>query len=447
MRSKNAYVYLIAAFSALGGLLFGYDTGVISGSILFIKQEFALTSFQIELVISAALLGCVIGASCGGFLSDKFGRRKVLLFAAFLFTAASILTALAINAAWLEIGRIFVGMAIGISSMIVPLYIAEIAPASIRGRLVSLNQLALTSGIVVSYLVDYAFAESGSWRWMLGVAAIPSIVFGIGMFFLPETPRWLYKKGRTAEAYRILAFAQGRENVEREMAEIKNSLLLARQRQLEVIPRWLKRALVVGIGLAIFQQLTGINTIIYYAPLVFEAAGFKTAQHAILATVIIGIVNVMATIVAFWLLDKVGRRILLLIGLVGMIVSLGILGFCFQFSHLSNVLAWLTLVSLIFYIASFAISLGPVFWLLISEIYPLSIRGKAMSVATVFNWAFNLFVSLTFLTLVDLLGLAGTFWFYGLLGIAAWLFSYFLVPETKNKTLEQIEKELMAVRE
>ncbi len=441
MNNRSIYVYLAAAFSALGGLLFGYDTGVISGAILFIRQDFHLDHAQIEWLVSAVLVGCIIGSSFGGMLADRFGRRRILLIAATLFTLASVLTALAPDPVWLSIGRIFIGIAIGFSSMVTPLYIAEISPAPIRGALVSLNQLAITVGILASYLINYALSGSGSWEWMLGLAAVPSIIFGTAMFFLPESPRWLYKEGKIEEAHHLLIRIHGDKEADHERREIEQSIQLAKQKNAVVMTPWVKRALLIGIGLAIFQQLTGINTVIYYAPLIFEFVGFTTAAHALLATGVIGVVNVLATVVALRLLDKLGRRTLLLVGLVGMIVSLAVLGFFIRLAGASHFLGWVTLGSLIVYIISFAISLGPIFWLLIAEIYPLDIRGKAMSVATVCNWAANLLISFTFLKLVNHLGLAGTFWFYGFLAVLAWVFSYFLVPETKNKTLEEIEME------
>lgn len=440
MPTKNYSVYLIAAFSALGGLLFGYDTGVISGAILFIRSEFMLTTFEVELVISAVLMGCMGGAFCAGYISDRLGRRRVLIFAALLFTIASLVTALAENVTWLVTGRIFIGIAIGFSSMITPLYVSEISPYKIRGGLVSLNQLAITVGILLSYIVGYYFSDTGNWRYMLGFAAIPSIVFGVGMLFLPESPRWLYIKGKKEKAYQILESIHGEIAAKKEVSEIEENMNLDQKKPIEWTA-WFKRVLIIGVGLAVFQQLTGINTVIYYAPIIFEFAGVQTATNAIFATGIIGLVNVLATIVALFLMDKAGRRTLLLVGLTGMTISLGVLGFAFHYSHVTTYLGWITLISLVVYVASFAISLGPVFWLLISEIYPLPIRGRAMSIATFFNWTANLLVSLTFLSLIDVFGQSGTFWFYGILSVIAWIFSYYLVPETKNKTLEQIERQ------
>lgn len=437
--NKNVYLGIVAGFSALGGLLFGYDTGVISGAILFIRNDFQLSISQVEGVISAVLFGALAGAACAGLLSDRFGRRKLLFYIALLFILASLGSAFAMNANWLIFNRILVGIAIGVSSMVTPLYIAEISPAYIRGTLVSLNQLAITIGIVASYLVDYSLAGTENWRWMVGLGVVPAVILGLGMAFLPESPRWLYKRGFQDRALQVLTSINGKEEAIREIEEIHEYIKIPTTSFMQAMSPWLKRALVIGIGLAVFQQFTGINTVIYYAPMIFEFAGFKTASNAILATGVIGVVNVLATFVAIWLVDRVGRRPLLLYGIAGMVISLALLGASFHFPYLSGNLSWLTLATLIAYVISFAVSLGPIFWLLISEIYPLSVRGKAMSIATISNWLANLIVAFTFLTLIDLLGPATTFWLYGIVGVMAWFFSYFLVPETKKMTLEEIE--------
>ncbi len=438
---KRLYVYIAAAITALGGFLFGYDTGVISGAILFIRKDFGLSDGQVEVVISSVLLGAVLGAACAGSLADRFGRRRLLLVTALFFTFAAFISAFAVSMWWFCLGRVLVGIAIGSASMISPLYIAEISPAHIRGRLVSLSQLAVTVGIVISYLVDYSLAPTGGWRWMVGIAAIPSVLLFLGMLFLPESPRWLIRKGFTERAMKILLSIGTHKEAHQELMEIKENLKIKTHSWKEAMTPWLKRTLLIGVGLAVFQQITGINTVIYYAPIIFEFAGFKTASAAILATVGVGVVNVLATLIALWLLDKVGRRVLLLVGLVGMIISLGLLSISFGLFPNSSTIGGVTVLSLMLYVASFAISLGPIFWLLIAEIYPLKIRGKAMSVATIANWGANMLVAFTFLTLIQYLGKGATFALYGAIGIGAWLFSYFIVPETKKFTLEQIEKQ------
>jgi SP family galactose:H+ symporter-like MFS transporter len=438
-KEDNRFLYVAALISALGGMLFGYDTGVISGAILFIKGQFALSSTMEELVVSSVLVGAVVGVAFGGTLADNIGRRKVIILAAVIFILGSIIAALAQAIAWLVAGRVVVGIAIGLASFTSPLYISEVSPASRRGSLVSLNQLAITVGIVLSYLVDFALAGIQGWRWMFGLAIIPAAILGMGMFFMPDSPRWLMKHDESDKARDVLRRIRGYSNVDDEMKEIQESLGKQSSHWSELFNPLVKPAMVIGISLAIFQQVTGINTVIYYAPTIFQFAGFKSASSAILATMGVGIVNVLMTAVAIGLIDRVGRRPLLLTGLIGMAIGLGLLGFAFMLPGQQSILGLIAAGSLMLYVASFAIGLGPVFWLLISEIYPLKIRGLAMSVATEANWGSNLIIALTFLTLIQLLGETGTFWLYGLVSILAWLFAYFLVPETKGRSLEEIE--------
>jgi SP family galactose:H+ symporter-like MFS transporter len=435
----SRFVYIVAAISALGGMLFGYDTGVISGAILFIKKEFVLSTALEEVVVSVVLIGAVSGAAAGGTLADRFGRRKLIIITAAIFALGAVGTALAQNVAWLIIGRIIVGAAIGAASFTAPLYISEISPVNVRGRLVSFNQLAITIGIVVSYLVGYALSGIGEWRWMFGLAAIPSAMLGIGLLFMPDSPRWLLSHGLVDKAHVVLKRIRGIANVNDELHEIQMSLSQQSGSWSEFLSPLVRPALIVGIGLAIFQQASGINTVIYYAPTIFQFAGFKSASAAILATVGVGVINMVMTTVAMQLLDRVGRRPLLLIGLVGMVLSLSILGLAFLLPGMVHILGWIAVGSLMLYVGSFAISLGPVFWLLISEIYPLKIRGLAMSAVTVVNWGANLIVALTFLSIIQVLGRPGTFWLFGLVGIGAWVFSYLFVPETKGRSLEEIE--------
>jgi SP family galactose:H+ symporter-like MFS transporter len=436
---QERFVRLVVAVAALGGLLFGYDTGVISGAILFIKQSFSLSDRLQEIVVSAVLVGAVIGAAGGGRLADRFGRRRLIILSAVVFSVGAIGTAFTPSIALLIAGRIVVGIAIGIASFIAPMYISELAPARIRGSLVSVNQLAITIGIVVSYLVDFAFSGIGAWRMMLGLAAVPSVVLGLAMWRLPSSPRWLVATGSTDGARRVLGRIRSSSEVEAEVQDIEKSLEKQRGSGVLLSHPMLRMALFVGVGLAVFQQLTGINTVIYYAPTIFEFAGFKTAGFSILATVGVGMVNVAFTLLAIHLMDRAGRRPLLLTGVAGQIVGLVMLGLAFQLHQLARFIGYIAVASLAIYVACFAIGLGPVFWLMISEIYPLKVRGAAMSIATVVNWGVNLAVAVTFLTLVGAIGRPGTFWIYAGIGIAAWLFFYFLVPETKGKSLEEIE--------
>ena len=437
--NSSGFVYVAAAISALGGMLFGYDTGVISGAILFISKDFSLTQLQVEIVVSCVLIGALIGAMTGGVLADRFGRRRVIIATATLFVGGAILTALSPTFTLLISGRIIVGAAIGVASFTTPLYISEVSPVKIRGRLVSINQVALTSGIVISYLVDYALADIQGWRWMFGLAAVPAAILAVGMFWLPESPRWLVSKNLIDSARTVLERIRRTKDVGTELDDIQSSLAVQSGGWRDLFTPLIRPALIVGVGLAILQQITGINTVIYYAPMIFEFTGAKSASASILATIGVGVVNVAMTVVALLLVDRVGRRPLLLIGLTGMIIGLGVLGLAFQLPSLSGSLGWIAELSLMLYVGAFAIGLGPVFWLLISEIYPLKIRGVAMSVATSANWGANLFVALTFLTLIQATGRSSTFWIYGLVGIGAWLFTWFYVPETKGRSLEDIE--------
>jgi SP family galactose:H+ symporter-like MFS transporter len=436
---SSGFVYVAAAISALGGMLFGYDTGVISGAILFISKDFSLTQLQVEIVVSCVLIGALIGAMTGGILADRFGRRRVIIATATLFVAGAIVTALSPTFTLLIAGRIIVGAAIGVASFTTPLYISEVSPVKIRGRLVSINQVALTSGIVISYLVDYALVDIQGWRWMFGFAAVPAAILAVGMFRLPESPRWLVSKNLIDSARTVLERIRRTKDVGTELEDIQSSLAVQSGGWRDLFTPLVRPALIVGVGLAILQQITGINTVIYYAPMIFEFTGAKSASASILATIGVGVVNVAMTVVALLLVDRVGRRPLLLIGLAGMIIGLGVLGLAFQLPSLSGSLGWIAEISLMLYVGAFAIGLGPVFWLLISEIYPLKIRGVAMSVATSANWGANLFVALTFLTLIQATGRSSTFWIYGLVGIGAWLFTWFYVPETKGRSLEDIE--------
>lgn len=439
--SANWMVYAISVFAALAGLLFGYDTGIISGAILFIKKDFSLTAFQVEMIVSAVLLGALIGSGLSGRLTDLLGRRKVLIFTAITFIIGSLSTALAPSVHWLIIGRIILGVAIGVGSFTAPLYIAEIAPQRIRGMLVSLNQLAITIGIVFSYLVNYYFSVQGRWPWMLGLGVVPAAILLLGTLFLPESPRWMILKGWEHKARTILQRIRGSGNINKEFEEIQQTVKIEKGTHRLLLAKWVRPILFISLGLSFFQQVTGINTIIYYAPTILQIAGFKQAGGAILATLGIGIVNVLFTIVALPLIDKWGRRPLLLLGISGMFISLAMMGAAFYFPEFTA-LRWVAVGSMVIYIASFAMSLGPIMWLIISEIFPLNIRGVGASLAISASWGFNMLVALTFLTLIELLGPSHTFWLYAFLCVLGGLFVYFVVPETKGCSLEHIEENL-----
>lgn len=442
-KNTRSFTTIVAATAALGGLLFGYDTGVISGALLFLKDAFGLSTAMEGMVTSAVLAGAAVAAIFGGWLADRFGRRPVMLALALLFVAGALLSATAPGVEVLIVARVLIGVCIGVVSFVAPLYIAELAPPERRGALVSLNQLAITIGILVSYVVDTVFAHSGAWRWMLGLGAVPGLVLAWGMLVLPESPRWLIKRGHRDEARAVLLRAREQgAGIDREIAEIQEDLALERG-----APGWkafrapaMRWPLMIGIGLAILQQITGINTVIYYAPTIFQSAGFHSALAAILATAGVGVVNVLLTIVALRIIDRAGRRALLLTGTAGMAVSLLVFAVGFAYGGALPGFRWIAILSVMAYVGFFAIGLGPIFWLLISEIFPLGVRGRAMGVATVANWGFNLLVALTFLQLLQAFGPGTTFLIYSGLSVAGWIFAFYLVPETRGHSLEQIER-------
>ncbi len=446
IRKQNRYfVILVASVAAIGGVLFGFDTGVISGAILFIAKEFHLSPAMNGLVVSAVLIGAVLGSVISGRVADYFGRRWLLIATAIIFIFGTYISALAPDIFWLVFGRIVVGFAIGISSFVAPLYISEISPVKYRGALVSLNQLAITIGIVVSYLIDYRFSHTGAWRWMLGSGVIPAFLLLVGMIFLPYSPRWMMLKGNSDKAREILRKVRGVDNVEEELMAIRRSVMETHGGWNLLVQKWLLPALIIGFGLAFFQQTTGINTIIYYAPTIFRMAGFHSASAAILATLGVGVVNVLFTIIALPLIDKWGRRPLLLLGLTGMTISLFLLSIAFfQHDAASGMLKWIALGSMVLYIACFAISLGPIMWLIITEVFPLKIRGLGSSIAIASSWGFNMVVALTFLSLIKAISPGGTFLVYACISVFGLLFVYFVIPETKGVSLEQIEENLRA---
>ena len=431
---------VIIGIAALGGLLFGYDTGVISSALLFIRKDFELSTTGESVVAAIVLLGAMLGAAVAGDVSDRLGRRWVIFATALLFIAGSLACALAPEAGALMAGRFVVGVAIGVASMLTPLYLAEVSPTASRGAVTSLNQLCITLGILVSYLVGYAFS-GGGWRWMLGLGAIPGAVLALGMLTLPESPRWLAGKGRMDEARAAVRRLRGQADIENEVQQLRTDL----QREGRKTAPWsallapgLRPALIVGAGLAAFQQITGINTVIYFAPQIFQAAGFSSASGAILATAGVGAVNVALTLVSIWLVDRAGRRPLLIVGQIGMAVCLIALAAAFLYGGA----AWITVAALAAYVGFFAIGLGPIFWVLIAEIFPLKVRARAMSVATIANWGFNLVVTISFLELVATLGRPGAFALYAALTVAGLMFTLRFVPETKGRSLEQIEADL-----
>lgn len=434
-------VYVTAAIAGLAGLLFGYDTGIIAGALLTIESDFGLGSLESGMVVGAVPVGAVFGAWFASSRADRLGRKKLILVSAAVFIIGAIGSAVAGGVGLLVIARVVIGLAIGVASAITPVYISEVAPPDIRGGLVTFFQLAVTIGILVAYLVGLAFTDvNEGWRWMLGLGAVPAIVMALGVIRLPESPRWLVMQGDTEGAKEALSTIRtgGNEAITAEVTEIRGGLATEESGSWrDLLQPVVKAALVVGIGLAILQQITGINTVIYYAPTIIQQAGIDSDSSAIFASLGVGIINVLMTVVALRLLDRAGRRTLLFIGVSGMSFSLFLLGAAFLGSTgtLTSVIA---ILSLMLFVSSFAISLGPIFWLLNAEIYPLKERGKAASAGTMTNWFFNFLVSLTFLPLIDLLTQSGAFWFYGLIGLVTLWFCWKYVPETKGRSLEQI---------
>ncbi len=440
-RGARRNVVLTAAIAGLGGLLFGYDTGVIAGALLFIKSDFDLGSFAQGLVVAAVPIGAVFGAAFAGPAADRYGRRSMILLAAGVFIVGALASAAAPGVEVLVIARVVIGVAIGLASAAAPVYISEVAPPESRGRLVTFFQLAVTIGILIAYLVGLAFDHVEGWRWMLGLGVVPALALAFGMLRMPQSPRWLVMSGDDFAARATLAKIRvdDPDTIDRELEEIKDSLDEKPGAWSELLQPVVKAALVIGVGLAILQQVTGINTVIYYAPTIVEFTGIDSSAGSILAAVGVGVINVAMTVVALRLLDRAGRRTLLMIGVSGMTISLFTLGGAFVGGGASTLDSVIAIGSLMVYVASFAISLGPIFWLLNAEIYPLSVRSKAAGVGTMANWTFNFIVSLTFLLLIEALGRSGAFWFYGAIGILTLIFCWKLVPETKGKRLEDIQ--------
>lgn len=438
---SNKLVYF---FGALGGLLFGYDTGVIAGAILFINKDLGLSPFMSGLVVSSLLVGAMVGAAFAGPIADATGRRKLVLVAAVVFAVGAIGAALATSAGMLVLFRVVLGLAVGAASLIVPLYLAEVAPTEIRGAVASLNQLMIVTGILIAYIANSALAGAEAWRWMIGLAVVPSALLFLGMLFMPETPRWLVSKDREEEAREVLRRTRDEVAVEAEMNDIKGVESQEEGGLGELLASWVRPALLVGMGLAIFQQIIGINTIVYYAPTTLTNVGFGNSA-AILANAGIGVINVTMTLVAIRFIDRVGRKPLLLVGAAGMALSLGILGLTsLLLPEPSGVglVGIVTLVCLALFIAAFAVSWGPIVWVMLGEIFPLKVRGSAMAVATVLLWSANFVVSLSFPVLLEALGLGWLFLGYALIGLAALLFVRYFVTETKGRSLEKIESDL-----
>jgi len=438
------FVTLVSMIAAFGGLLFGFDTAVVSGAVGFMQEHFDLNEVQVGWAVSSLIIGCIVGAAVAGVLGDKFGRKKVLIMAAALFIISSIGSAIPETFTGYIIARMIGGLGIGITSTLCPLYNAEIAPAKYRGRLVSLNQLATVTGIFLVYFTNLGITRLGddawdvamAWRWMFGFGVLPGVVFLVLLFFVPESPRWLIKQGRAAESLPILVKIHGEDLARQEVLEIKESFRQESGSSFrQLFSPALRLALIVGVGLAILQQVTGINAIMYYAPEIFKEAGAGT-NASLIQTILVGLINFLFTILAIWLIDKVGRKALLLIGSASMTVCLAVIGAAFQSGEPSGPLV---LVFILLYVASFAVSFGPVVWVIIAEIFPNHIRGKATAISSMALWAADYVVSQTFPPLLGSIGPSSTFWIFGAMSLFALLFTWRLVPETKGRSLEEME--------
>jgi len=442
--SKIKYTYLICAVAAFGGLLFGYDTAVIAGAIGYLQVKFELSPMLTGWAASSAIWGCVFGALFSGALSDKYGRKKVLLLSGLLFTLSALGSAVPDNLTQFVMARFIGGLGVGSASMLSPLYISEIAPAKIRGMLVTLYQLAIVFGINIIYIVNYLIANTHDqvwnvqlgWRYMLGSEGIPAILFFILLFFVPESPRWLVKENRSDEALKILNKINRPEETHRILKEIKEAVNEEKGSFLDLFKPGIRKAMVVGSVLALFSQVTGINAIIYYAPEIFKQVGFGS-ESALFQTMIIGFVNMLFTLVAIRFIDYWGRRTLLIWGISGMVSCLLGMGMFFYFEITSGSLLLLFILG---FIASFASSLGPIPWVLISEIFPTKTRGTAMSFSIVILWLGVVLITQFFPVLLSLFGGAFTFWIFMINALILLIFTLIFIPETKQKTLEEIQE-------
>jgi SP family galactose:H+ symporter-like MFS transporter len=437
--------YLLAAVASTGGLLFGFNTGVISGALPVIQQHWQLDTFRSGLLVIVVLGGAVVGALITGQICDKLGRRDIITATSATFALGAFGSGLAPSIDWLIVSRAVVGLAIGAVSVSVPLYIAEIAPAKSRGALVSCNQLAITVGILLSYVTAAVLGDHGdAWRYMFMTGSALAVLLGITSVVLVESPRWLIWQDDEQEARRVLEeLGDKSEDVDREIDRIKRGLAAEPDSSfLDFLGARGGPAMTTGIGLYFFQQFVGINAIIYFAPTILAKAGFDTGIAALLATVVIGTLNVVMTILAIRLLDRVGRKPLLSVGFAGMALSLFAVGLVFIVAGESGaVQKWLVLLGLMTFIAFFAVSIGPIGWLMISEIYPTTLRGRAMSIPSAAHWLFNVIVSFSFLPLVQHLGNGLTFGLFALSGVTGWFFCRSLVPETNGRTLEEIQEQ------
>lgn len=441
----TASAAITCALAALAGLMFGLDIGVISGATHFIQAEFHVTDHVIEWIVSSMMFGAAVGAALAGWMSVSLGRKRSLILGAVLFVAGSLLCGAAWSPESLIVARVLLGLAIGISAFTAPLYLAEVAPENTRGAMISLYQLMITIGILVAFLSDTAFSYSGNWRWMLGIIAIPGALFLLSLFMLPESPRWLIMCNRKVEALAVLQrLRNSAQVVEREAADIEEQLRTPQHGwRLFLENRNFRRSVGLGVMLQLVQQFTGMNVVMYYAPRIFEGMGYDTASQ-MWFTAAVGLTNVLATFIAIGLVDRWGRKPILYVGFSVMAIGLGAVGSMMHLGITSHGEQMFSVAMLLLFIVGFAMSAGPLIWVLCSEIQPLKGRDFGIGCSTVTNWVANMIVGATFLTLLNGIGNAATFGLYAALNVTFLVFTWLLVPETKGVTLEQVERNLMS---
>ena len=434
---NNAFVLRISLISALGGYLFGFDFAVIAGALPFLRNEFALDSWWEGFLTGSLALGCIVGCIIAGKLADNYGRKRGLIVSAAIFALSSLGMAFSPTLTTFISMRFAAGIGVGMASMLSPMYIAEVSPAAVRGRNVSINQLTVVFGILITNLINFLMADSGpdAWRYMFGFGAIPSGLFLIGVIWLPESPRWLLKAGRRAEAESILSKIGSTAYVQNSISEIEATLTHSHVSLSDVFHKSVRPAVIVGIALAVFQQLCGINVVFNYTSTLFESIG-ANLDRQLFEMVTIGIVNLVFTLVAMWQVDKLGRRPLMLIGSLGLSVIYIILAYLLQSGASAGLISLFVLMA----IATYATSLAPVTWVLISEIFPNNIRGMGTSVATVSLWLAYFILVFTFPILSEKIGVYGPFYMYAVICVLGFLFVKKNVKETKGQTLESLEK-------
>jgi sugar porter (SP) family MFS transporter len=441
------FLWRISLIAGLGGVLYGFDMGIIAAALVFVRESFTLSTRMQEIVVSIVLVGAMSGSLAGGEIADRIGRRATLLWGGALFLVGSVLAPLSPNVATLITARALLGVAIGFTSVTAPVYVSELAPPRSRGTLIGLYQFALTAGIALADLCGYWLAGQHAWRLMFGLGAVPAALFLLLVLTLPESPRWLFAQNRPAEATSALSSFSDDAAARLLIDEIRSALAIPLERRWRAL--WspaVRASLLIAVGFTVLQQVTGINTIIYYGPQIFALAGIASNKNAIFATLLVAVTNMLATVIALVLVDRVGRKPLLYVGACGMTASLLLLAYSFHspnaFKAAPGVVAT---ICLIVYIACFAFSMGPIAWILASEVFPLRVRGRGIAAASLGSGASNFVVSLTFLSLVKAAGNSVTFLIYAAFCIITLLFIRFIVPETKGRELETISSEANAI--